>query len=130
LVRPRHFLFTGWLEELRGIYWEEHWAYNHEPLYCKLWDACLDDWIVSKKTDDNIYLKSIVSTGGKSMTDWKSKIRLNTRKPLDGCWQNTYNQSKDNSWENLGDEWFVQLLYDESSNTTLGSMVMLENQRE
>jgi len=130
LIRPRHFLFTSWLEELRGIYWEEHWAYNHEPLYCKLWDACLDDWIVSKKTDDNIYLKSIVSTRGKSMTDWKSKIRLNTRKPLNGCWQNTYNQSKDNSWENLGDGWFVQLLYDESSNTTLRSMVKLENQRE
>jgi len=80
------FLFTIWLEELRGIYWEEHWAYNHELLYCKLWDACLDDWIVSKKTDDNIYLKSTVSIGGKSMTDWQSKMRLNTRKPLDGRW--------------------------------------------
>jgi len=59
--------------------------------------ACLDDWIVSKKTDDNIYLKSIVSTRGKSMTDWQYKIRLNTRKPLDEWWQNTHNQSKDNS---------------------------------
>jgi len=29
----------------------------------------MDDWIVSMKTDDNIYLKSIVSTGGKFMTD-------------------------------------------------------------
>jgi hypothetical protein len=96
------FLFTNWLEELRGIYWEEYWAYNHKPLYCKLWDACLDDLIVSKKTDDNIYLKSIVSIGGKSMIDWQSKIRLNTRKH-DGCWQNTHNQSKDNSWENLED---------------------------
>jgi hypothetical protein len=120
------FLCTIWLEELRGIYWEEHWAYNHELLCCKLWDACLDDWIVFKKTDDNIYLKSIVSTGGKSMTDWQSKMRLNTRKLLDGCWQNTHNQSNDNSLENLGDGWFVQLLYDELSNTILGSMVKFE----
>ena len=63
------FLFTIGLEELKGIYWEEHWAYNHEPLYCKLWDACLDDWMISKKADDNMYLKSTVSTRGKFMTD-------------------------------------------------------------
>ena len=63
------FLFTIWLEELKGIYGEEHWAYNHEPLYCKLWDAWLDDWISSKKADDNMYLKSTVSTRGKFMTD-------------------------------------------------------------
>jgi hypothetical protein len=25
------FIFTIWLDELRRIYWEEHWAYNHEP---------------------------------------------------------------------------------------------------
>jgi len=54
-------------------------------------------WIVSKNTDDNIYLKSIVLTGCKSMIDWQSKMRLNTRKPFDGCWQNTHNQSKYNS---------------------------------
>jgi hypothetical protein len=65
------FLFTIWLEELKGIYWEEHWAYNHEPLYCKLWDACLDDWMISKKADDNMYLKSTVSTRGKFMIDWQ-----------------------------------------------------------
>ena len=43
------FLFTIWLEELKGIYWEEHWEYHYEPLYCKLWDACLDDWMISKE---------------------------------------------------------------------------------
>jgi hypothetical protein len=35
----------------------------------------MDDWIVSKKTADNIYLKSVVSTGGKFMTDWQSRMR-------------------------------------------------------
>jgi hypothetical protein len=25
------FLFTIWLDELRRIYWEEHWAYKYEP---------------------------------------------------------------------------------------------------
>jgi len=25
------FLFTIWLDELRGICWKEHWAYNDEP---------------------------------------------------------------------------------------------------
>jgi hypothetical protein len=35
----------------------------------------MDDWIVSKKTADNIYLKSVVSTRGKFMTDWQSRMR-------------------------------------------------------
>jgi hypothetical protein len=55
------FLFTIWLNELRGIHWEEHWAYNDEPFTA--------NWIVSKKVDDNIYLKSIVSIRGKFVAD-------------------------------------------------------------
>ena len=43
LMRPRHFFSQIWSKELKGIYWEEHWAYNHEPLYCELWDTCLDN---------------------------------------------------------------------------------------
>ena len=45
---------------------------QQRAFYDKLWEACLDDLIVSKKVDDNIYFKSIVSTGGKFMTDWPS----------------------------------------------------------
>jgi hypothetical protein len=26
------FLFTIWLDKLRAVYYEEHWAYNNEPL--------------------------------------------------------------------------------------------------
>ena len=26
------FLFTIWLNDLKGIYWEEYWAYIDEPL--------------------------------------------------------------------------------------------------
>jgi hypothetical protein len=48
------FLFTIWFDKLREIHEKEHWAYNDEPLYGKLWDACLDDWIISMKTGDNI----------------------------------------------------------------------------
>jgi len=48
------FPFMIWFDKLRGIHGEEHWAYNDEPLYDKLWDACLDDWIISMKTGDNI----------------------------------------------------------------------------
>jgi hypothetical protein len=45
---------------------------QQRAFYGKLWEACLDDLAVSKKVDDNIYLKSIVSTGGKFMTSWQS----------------------------------------------------------
>jgi hypothetical protein len=58
------FLFMIWLDRLRIILSIQQWAF-----YCKLWDACLDDWIVSKKAGDNIYLKSMVLTGGKSVAD-------------------------------------------------------------
>jgi hypothetical protein len=42
---------------------------QQRAFYGKLLEACLDDLVVSKKVDDNIYLKSIVSTRGKFMTD-------------------------------------------------------------
>jgi len=48
---------------------EKNMSIQQRAFYCKQWDACLDDWIVSKKADDNIYLKGIVWTGGKSMVD-------------------------------------------------------------
>jgi hypothetical protein len=42
---------------------------QQRAFYCKIWEACLDDWIVSKKVDDNVSVKSIVSTEGKSVVD-------------------------------------------------------------
>ena len=55
----------------------QRWA-----LYCKLWDACLDDKIVSKKTGDNIYLKGMFQLeAGSWLID-----------NLDGCWQDAHNQ--------------------------------------
>ena len=64
-----YFFSQIWLEELKGIYDEDTEHTTIEPLYCKLWDACLDDWMSSKKADDNMYLKSTVSTRGKFMAD-------------------------------------------------------------
>ena len=65
------FLFTIWFNKLRGIPWEEHWAFNKEPCTASyemhVW------WLGSSmKVDDRIYLKGIVSTWGKFMTDWQS----------------------------------------------------------
>jgi hypothetical protein len=63
------FLFTIWLDEMKGIHWEKHEAYNQEPLLqamrCMsvLLDSFQEGWY------DNIYLKSIVWTGGKLMAD-------------------------------------------------------------
>ena len=70
--------------------------------------------MTSKKADDNMYLKSTVSTGGKFMTNWQSCR----------CWHDEHNQSKDNSQKNLGEK----ILHDESSNTTLGGIVKLDEQ--
>jgi len=33
------------------------WSLQQRAFYCKLWDACLEDWIVFMKVNDNIYLK-------------------------------------------------------------------------
>jgi hypothetical protein len=45
---------------------------------------------------------------------------------LDGCWHDAHNQSEDNSQKNPGEK----ILHDESSNTTLGGIVKLDEQRE
>ena len=74
----------------------------------------------SKKAGDNIYLKGMFQLEASS---WLVDN-------LDGCWHDAHNQSKENSWENLGDGWFVQLLHDESSNTTLASRVKLDERCE
>jgi hypothetical protein len=60
----------------------QRWAF-----YDKLWDAYLDDLIVSKKVDDNIYLKGMFQLEASS---WL----INN---LDGCWHDAHNQSEDNS---------------------------------
>jgi len=40
--------------------WRRTFSLQRWVFYCKLWDACLDDWMISKKADDNMYLKSTV----------------------------------------------------------------------
>jgi len=63
------FPFIIWFDKLRRIHEEEHWAYNDEPFLLqgmRFMSGWLDS---SKKAGNNIYLKSIVSTGGKFMTD-------------------------------------------------------------
>jgi len=88
--------------------------------YYKLWDAYLDDWIVSKKTDDNIYLKGIVFTRGKFMIDWQSRMRLTIENLLMSVGTIRTINERTISQENPEDEWLVKLIHDESSNTTLG----------
>jgi len=40
-----------------------------------------------------------------------------------------HNQWENNSQDNPEDEWSVKLIYDESSNTTLGGTLMFDKQR-
>jgi len=89
---PLAFLFTIWLDELRKTYWERILSIQRWAFYCKLWDACLDDLAIPWKLMIT-YLKSIVSTGGKSMIDWQSRMRLIIENLL-MSWQDAYNQSK------------------------------------
>ena len=65
----------------------------------------------SMKAGDHIYLNDF-STGG--------SFRLVNN--LDGCWHDAHNQSKDNPGKNLGEK----ILHNESSSTTLGGRVKLD----
>ena len=82
---------------------------------------CRSEWHDSSmKVDDRIYLK------GMFQLELSSQLIDN----LDRCWHGAHNQSENNSWKNAGDERFVKLLNDKSSNTTLGGIVKLDKQRE
>jgi len=88
----------------------QRWAF-----YCKLWDACLDDLAV---------LWRLMITYLKGMFQLEASSWLIDH--LDGCWHDAHNQSEDNSQKNPGEK----ILHDESSNTTLGGIVKLDEQRE
>jgi hypothetical protein len=63
------FPFMIWFDKLRRIHGEEHWAYNDEPFLLQGMRS-MSGWLdSSKKAGNNIYLKSIVPTRGKFMTD-------------------------------------------------------------
>jgi len=69
------FIFAIWFNKIRGIHWEEHWVYNKELFYYKLyklWDACLDDLAVPRRLVITYTWRVFVSTWGKFMTDWQS----------------------------------------------------------
>jgi hypothetical protein len=70
----------------------------------------------SMKVDDWTYLKCMFQLEAGS---WLVDL-------LDGCWHDAHSWSEDNSQKNLGEK----ILHDESSNTTLGGIVKLDEQRE
>jgi hypothetical protein len=88
---------------------------QQRAFYGKLWEACLDDLAAPWRLMIT-YLKGMFQLeAGSWLVDH-----------LDGCWHDAHNQSKDNSQKNPGEK----ILHDESSNTTLGGRVKLDEQRE
>jgi len=112
-------LFTIWLDELRRTYWERNWAYNDELFTAKYEMQVWMTWQFHVSRWPHI-LEGYVSTKVEFITDWQSWWVLAR------CAQSI----KEQFLKNPGDERFVKLLHDKSSNTTLRGIVKLDKQRE
>ena len=110
LMMPIHFFSKIWLDG-----WEELFEENIELTTMSLSlqsIRCMSEWRDSSMImDDHIYLNGVSTRGS---------FRLVNN--LDGCWHDAHNQSKDNPRKNLGEK----ILHNESSSTTLGGMVKLD----
>ena len=105
------FLFKDLIRWVRRTFWGKHWAYNDEPFPAKY------EMHVGMTWQFHDY-------GWLHILEWCfSRRQVHDRLTiLMGCWHDAYNQSKDNSQKNPGEK----ILHDESSSTTLGGRVKLD----
>ena len=106
------FLFTIWLEELKGIY-EKSTEHTTMSLCTASYEmhVWMTDWVPRRLM--------ITCT-------WRVLFQLEASSwlinNLDGYWHDAHNQSEDNSQKKPREK----ILHDESSSTTLGGMVKLD----